>query len=156
MHDAWMARLFLLLFFLQVLLTVLALISCLSAEDGEVRALPRPLWVIVILLVPLIGSIAYYMAGRPLNPAGTSLWRSGIAAPESTRPRELAPDDDPEFLAGLGRPTRSDPNRSDPTRSRPSDDRMRQWEEDLRSREEDLRRRAEDLRKREETPPADG
>ena len=33
--------------------------------EGEVRALPRIVWVIVILLFPLVGSIAYFAAGRP-------------------------------------------------------------------------------------------
>lgn len=129
-----------LLFALQVLLVVLALISCLSAEDGEVRALPRYIWVIVILLFPLVGSITYFVAGRPLKTApGGDAWRAGGGFPEATRPkRTLAPDDDPEFLNAID------------ARSKKEDEEMlRRWEEDL-------RRRERDLRKGEDTPPADG
>lgn len=102
-----MARVYLALFLLGLVFAVLALISCLSAEDGQVRALPRLLWVVLILVFPLLGSLAYYFAGRPLRPApasGTSGWggvgggrHRGWAAGE-TRPRPMAPDDDPEFL----------------------------------------------------------
>ena len=93
-HDVGMARLYMLVFALEVLLVILALISCLSAEEGELRALPRIVWVIVILLFPLVGSIVYFVAGRPLTTAtqavdlatGQRIPR-GRAAPGARRPR---------------------------------------------------------------------
>jgi hypothetical protein len=129
-----------LFFALEVLLLVVALISCLSAEDGEVRALPRFVWVIVILLFPLVGSIVYFAAGRPVRTsARPAVWRPGNGFPEGTRPKPaLAPDDDPEFLRRLDEKTRRD-----------DAELLRQWEEDL-------KRRENDLRKREDTPPGDG
>jgi hypothetical protein len=135
-----MARLYMLLFALEILLMVLALISCLSAEEGEVRALPRIVWVIIILLFPLVGSIVYFAAGRPVTSGAQSgHWRPGNGFPEATRPRRnLAPDDDPEFLRGLEQQTRRD-----------DAELLRKWEEDLKKRENDLR-------KREDTPPVDG
>lgn len=94
-NDGGMARLFLMIFVLQVVLAIFALISCLSADEGELRSLPRFGWVLVILLFPLVGSIAYYVAGRPVDAA---------TEPPAERPRRsrpLAPDDDPEFLRSL-------------------------------------------------------
>jgi Phospholipase_D-nuclease N-terminal len=135
-----MARLYMLFFALEVLLLVLALISCLSAEEGEVRALPRIVWVILILLFPLVGSIVYFAVGRPLTTTPRQeVWRPGNGFPEATRPqRTVAPDDDPEFLRRLDGQTRRD-----------DAELLRRWEEDL-------KRRENDLRKREDTPPSDG
>jgi hypothetical protein len=132
-----MARLYMLGFALEVLLIILALISCLSAEEGELRALPRIVWVIVILLFPLVGSIVYFVAGRPLRTAPkASTWRQGNGFPESERPPPpLAPDDDPEFLRKLEEKKRRD-----------DADLLRRWEDDLRRREDELRRQ-------QDTPP---
>lgn len=126
-----MARLYLLLFIAQILLAIIALISCLSAEEGEIRALPRIVWVIVILLFPLVGAIAYLVAGRPQTVGGRSdQWRPGGGFPEPTRPpRSQAPDDDPEFLRGI-----------DARTAREDAELLRQWEEDLKRREDDLRK----------------
>jgi hypothetical protein len=89
------ARVYVALFLLGLVFAVLALISCLSAEEGEVRGLPRLLWVLVILLFPLLGSIAYFFAGRPVSRAA----KAGRVRPAR---RVIAPDDDPEFLRRIG------------------------------------------------------
>jgi hypothetical protein len=136
-----MGRLYVLLFFLGLILAVFALISCLSAEDGDVRALPRWAWVVIILFFPLLGSIAYFAAGRPLRstPRAGS-WRPGSGFPEVERPRPpIAPDDDPEFLRQL-----------DAKGKREDEDLLRRWEEDLRRREDDLRKRGKTS---DDTPP---
>ncbi len=130
-----MGRLLEFLFFLDVALTVLALISCLSAEEGQVRTLPRIVWVIAILLFPVLGALAYFASGRPLRAdaggAAASRWRPGAGVAESSRPpRPLAPDDDPEFLRAMGRQARV-----------ADEDRLRRWEENLRQREDELRKK---------------
>jgi hypothetical protein len=133
-----MGRIYVLLFFLGLVLAVFALISCLSAEDGEVRALPRWAWVVIILFFPLLGSIAYFAAGRPLKTgsrAGT--WRPGSGFPEAERPkRPIAPDDDPEFLRQL-----------DARSKKEDEDLLKRWEEDLKRREDEIRKKSDD------TPP---
>jgi hypothetical protein len=85
-----MVRLFVILAAVQLVLLVLALISCLSAD--RVRAMPRALWVLVILLIPLLGPIAWYLFGRPLPPPV-----------EGGRARRgpSSPDDDPDFLRSI-------------------------------------------------------
>ncbi|MBQ1068135.1 MULTISPECIES: PLD nuclease N-terminal domain-containing protein [Micromonospora] len=122
-----MARLYVLLFLVQIVLAVVALISCLSADEEKVKALPRMIWVLIILFFPLVGSIAWFLVGRE-HPAGTT-GVTGAARPAAPAGRPLAPDDDPEFLASLDERSR-----------REDQERLRLWEEDLRRREEELRR----------------
>jgi len=96
-----MVRLFVLLFLAQIVLAACALISCLSAEDGRARTLSRLTWVLVILFIPLIGSIAWFITGRPAQRSGTGAWPP-VRFLGGRRQRPLAPDDDPEFLRSLG------------------------------------------------------
>ena len=88
-----MVRLFIFLAAVQLVLFVLALISVLSAE--RVRSVPRPVWVLLILLVPLLGPISYFVWGRPVPPPqeGTPVRR--------TRGRPSSPDDDADFLRSM-------------------------------------------------------
>jgi hypothetical protein len=67
------------------------LIDCAQREDTDVRSLPRWGWLIIIVLVPTLGAIAYLIAGRPKRPGGGG---------KKTK-RSIAPDDDPDFLRGL-------------------------------------------------------
>ncbi|MEU4471260.1 PLD nuclease N-terminal domain-containing protein [Micromonospora sp. NPDC023888] len=125
-----MVRLYALLFLAQIVLAVCALISCLSAEEGQIHALPRIAWVLIILFFPLVGSIAWFVAGREPSSGASRSWPGGPGSPERQRPRPVAPDDDPEFL------------RSVQDRAKQQDQELfRRWEEDLRRREDDLRRR---------------
>ena len=113
-----MVRLFIFLAAVQLVLFVLALISALSAE--RVRNAPRVVWVLLILLVPLLGPLAYFLWGRPL-PApreGTPVRR--------TKSRPSSPDDDPEFLRSM-----------DTEQSRKDRETLAQWEKDFKNREEE-------------------
>ncbi|MBE1487636.1 PLD nuclease N-terminal domain-containing protein [Plantactinospora soyae] len=125
-----MVRLYAILAIGQLILAVVALISCLSAESDEIRALPRFAWVLIILFIPLIGSVAWFVAGRPVpatHPAGGGR-PGGGAATGRDRQRPLAPDDDPEFLRSL-----------DSERSKQDRELLERWEQDLRRREDELR-----------------
>ncbi|GIH13520.1 PLD nuclease N-terminal domain-containing protein [Rugosimonospora africana] len=143
-----MGRLLPLLALADLALMVVALIDCLSAEEFEIRALPRIAWVFIILLFSPVGGIAWFVAGRPdrtaaaAGPPRERGWQPGGGFPEPERPpRDLAPDDDPEFLRQLD------------ARNRQEDaDRLRAWEADLRRRERELRQRQE---RPAEEPPAD-
>jgi hypothetical protein len=126
-----MARLFILFALADLVLALVALIDCLSVEEHEIRALPRVVWAIIILLFSPIGGIAWFVAGRPQRTADASggMWRSANGFRAADRPRrDLAPDDDPEFLSRLaGRERAQD------------EERLRAWEADLRRRERELR-----------------
>ncbi len=112
-----MVRLFILLAAAQLVLFVLALISCLSAN--RVRNAPRFVWVLVILFIPLLGPLAYFAWGRPL-PAPEE------GSPVRKRPSPSSPDDDPDFLRSV-----------DTEQSRREREMLAQWEKDLNNREED-------------------
>jgi hypothetical protein len=127
-----MVRLYGLLFVVQLVLAVAALISCLSADEGEIRALPRIAWVLIILFFPLVGGVAWFLAGRPARHGAAGPRRPGSGFPENERPRQQAPDDDPEFLKSLNQRRKED------------SELFERWEADLRRREEDLRKEQED------------
>jgi hypothetical protein len=140
-----MVRVFVFLAAVQLVLVVLALISSLSVD--RVRIMPRAVWVLVILLVPLIGPLIYFVTGRPVSDPGR------IRPPAPARP--AAPDDDPEFLRTLN-----------PDRSRRDREFLEQWERDLKRRSDeadaargDAARTEEgdaDAARKDETPPSDG
>jgi len=76
---------------LSIAIQLYGLIDCAQREDSDVRSLPRWGWLIIIVLIPTIGAVAYLVAGRPKRPGG------GGKKPKRT----IAPDDDPDFLRGL-------------------------------------------------------
>ncbi|MGW4380658.1 PLD nuclease N-terminal domain-containing protein [Kitasatospora sp. NPDC004531] len=110
-------------------LWVWAFIDCLTTPEDEIRHLPKVVWVLIVLLFPLVGSIAWLVAGKN-RARRRAAWPDGPAAGRAgyERPRPLAPDDDPEFLASLKRGNDQ------------HEEMLKQWEADLRRREEDLRR----------------
>jgi hypothetical protein len=76
--------------------TIYAIIDCFGSDDAEMRSLPRPLWLLVIVAVPLLGGLTYLTLGRQPAPG----------SPTSRRLRTIGPDDDPDFLRSL-KPPRS-------------------------------------------------
>lgn len=100
-------------------LAVYAVIDCLQTEPPEVRGPRRPVWIAMILLLPIVGPVAWLVARR-----------GNLRFPSRRRRRTsppVAPDDNPEFLRQL----------------RSIDEQHQQmlseWEADLRRREEDMR-----------------
>jgi Phospholipase_D-nuclease N-terminal len=128
-----MARLYMLFALADLAVLVIALIDCLASDEYEIRALPKVVWVFIILLFSPIGGIVWFVAGRPQHAGAvgrTEVWRPGAGFPEPARPgRQVAPDDDPDFLRNLARTNRED------------EEMLRTWEADLRRREEELKRR---------------
>lgn len=78
------------------------LISVITAPAGSVRNLSKTIWLVIVFLFPLIGSIAWLIAGRPL--ADRPLTREQGAAPSfpeyERRGRFSAadPEKDEDFL----------------------------------------------------------
>lgn len=84
-------------------LTVYCLFDVRSTAPHLVRGLPRPAWFLVVL-VPVVGPLAWLVAGRPNRP------RRG-----PTRPRSVTgPDDDPDFLWEIEKRRRRRPGGDDP------------------------------------------
>jgi hypothetical protein len=86
-------------------LVIFAVVDVITTDEGSVRNLPKMLWLLLVLLFPLVGSIAWLVAGRPVVGTGRARFgayeRDAAAFPEYNRPGRFAagnPDDDEEFL----------------------------------------------------------
>ncbi|MEU3172014.1 PLD nuclease N-terminal domain-containing protein [Streptomyces sp. NPDC007000] len=90
-----------LMFLIPLALSVYAFIDCISTKDEDIRHMPKPLWAILVLVFPLVGSISWIIAGKKRQPAGGgaigSAWGRG-----GSRQQWVAPDDNPDFLKSLG------------------------------------------------------
>ena len=123
-------------FVVELALLAYCLIDCIQTDEGDMRNLPKALWVILIIFLPIVGGVAWLVAGRPLTrgPRRQVPWPSTQTAgfPEYERPRrQVAPDDDPDFLLSL---------RAERERER----RLDEWEAQLRAREAELGRASGD------------
>jgi Phospholipase_D-nuclease N-terminal len=76
-----------------VVLAIYCLVQVVQARPEMVRALPRWLWALVVLAVPVLGPVAWLVVGRPRG--------GGRRRPPPRPARPVAPDDDPDFLRGL-------------------------------------------------------
>lgn len=91
------------LFLVPLVLAVFCLVQAITSREDEVRHLGKVWWILLILFFPLIGSIAWLVAGRPVRPLRRSgpHERSAGAFPEYDRPGRFAAADpaaDEEFL----------------------------------------------------------
>jgi hypothetical protein len=87
-----MARLELIIALAIVAFTIYAVIDTLLADPARVRALPKPIWALIEIVIAPIGGVLWFVIGKErLNPAGRQPSR-GVRAP----------DDDPAFLRSLG------------------------------------------------------
>jgi hypothetical protein len=83
---------------------VFCIIDVITTPDVDCRNLPKFVWLMIVILLPDIGSIAWLVAGRtwnsaPRGPAYRSTFGPVSASTRKTRPTN--PDDDDEFLASL-------------------------------------------------------
>ena len=94
----------------ELVLLVYCVLNIITTPESEVRNLPKLVWLLLVLVLPLIGGIAWLVAGRPQGaPAAQrqgGLPYKGNAGrfPEYDRPGRAAaqnPDDDEAFLRGL-------------------------------------------------------
>jgi hypothetical protein len=82
-------------------LWIFCLVDVITSVEGTTRNLPKMGWIFIVLLLPLIGSILWLVAGRPESVARERYRPSDSRFPEYDRPgRHVAqrPDDDAEFL----------------------------------------------------------
>ncbi len=71
-------------------LMIFSIIDCSRTTENNIRSLPKWAWLVIIIFVPAIGSIAWIIAGRPKgNGRGRRKWKI------------TPPDDNPDFLGKL-------------------------------------------------------
>lgn len=104
-------------------LWVFSIFDVISTDEVRIRNVSKLVWLLIVIFVPTIGSIAWLLLGRPEG-AGLKIGDTSSYKPPR---RQLAPDDDPRFLARIDNEAR----------------RLRKWEEDLKRREDEMRRRDE-------------
>jgi len=90
-----------------VAFTIYALVDLFMTQAPRVRAFPKPIWIIVIVALPIIGPLLWLFVGKAKN----RRYKPGSGSGR-------APDDDPSFLGNLDREG--------------SDERIRRLEEELR------------------------
>lgn len=107
---------------------IYALIECVRTPGPQVRVLPKPVWILAIIVIPLIGALLWLFFGPARQPK-----------PLNQQPRPSSPDDDAEFLRRL------DAQR-----------RQKAREEELNRREQQLNKREDKLRSTDSENPAEG
>ena len=89
-----------LLYALPIILAVYALVDLVQTDEVDVQGLPKLAWVLLIVLIWVIGPVAWLVAGRRGR-----RWLPGLSRAAGPQPsggyRPTAPDDDPDFLRGL-------------------------------------------------------
>ena len=110
-----------------------ALFDCIATDGALCRNLPKGVWLIVVLLLPDIGSLAWLLLGRPEK----AHWRPGSTDYASPR-RPVGLEDHPRYSAAAGVTER---------KSAELDAQLERWEADkTKEREAELERREADLR----------
>ena len=67
--------------FLSFAVMVLALIDIITRRDDQVKHLPKLVWVILVIILPLVGSVIWFAVGREYDGAGIPMRRERPARP---------------------------------------------------------------------------
>ncbi len=100
-----------------IALLVYALIDCVQTDSVRIKSLNRIWWIAIIVVIPIIGPVLWLLIAKDEA-------RGGPMPPPK---RQVAPDDDPEFLRQL----RDIDNKHEKM--------LGEWEADLRRREDEMR-----------------
>ncbi|MEU8200747.1 PLD nuclease N-terminal domain-containing protein [Streptosporangium sp. NPDC049046] len=82
------------------------LFDVITTPDKESRNLPKLLWVLIVVLMPVAGGVFWLLLGRPTGPRPPRFLRVEDAPSRPEAPK--GPDDDPDFLKDLDRRLRDD------------------------------------------------
>lgn len=82
---------------------VFCIIDVITTPEGACRNLPKLLWLLIVVLLLDVGSIAWLIAGHPWTARPQTLpYKGNRGVPPGRAPgRATNPDDDEDFLAGL-------------------------------------------------------
>ena len=90
----------------ELCLVVYCVLNIITTPEDQVRNLPKLLWLVLVLLFPIVGGVAWLVAGRPQGPQRSLPYKgnTGRIPPEYDRPGRAtaySPDDDEAFLRSL-------------------------------------------------------
>lgn len=66
------------------------IVDVVRTPSATVRTLPKFVWLLIVVLIPLIGGVLWWLGGRPRSER------------RKRRRGPVAPDDDPAFLRQIG------------------------------------------------------
>jgi hypothetical protein len=83
-----MARFLVILPFVILAAYIFGIIDVVLTEERRVRALNKPLWIVLIIVLPIVGTLLWFLLGKERKD-------------RDDERRQMAPDDDPSFLSSL-------------------------------------------------------
>jgi phospholipase D-like protein len=89
-----------------VALWIFCLVDVIVSKEDECRNLPKLLWLLIVLMLPDVGSVLWLIVGRPrgLRQSWQQRATRPRTAPRTTMASPAAnPDDDDEFLRSIRR-----------------------------------------------------
>jgi hypothetical protein len=92
------------MFVIELCLLVYCVLDVIRTPEGATRNLPKMVWLLLVIILPLAGGIAWLAVGRPLGPQNLPYRGNKGIPPEYDRPGRAtanSPDDDAAFLAQL-------------------------------------------------------
>jgi len=113
-------RVLLILALAAVIFWVFSIVDAAVQPPARHRGVSKPVWVVLVIVFPVVGGVLWFAVGR-------------VSARQS---RVVAPDDDADFLRGLGgskpsRPSAGSPSAADRRAQAEQDERIRQLEQEL-------------------------
>ncbi len=95
-------------YLVELALLVYCLIDAIQTDEALVRNLPKTAWILIIILIPIVGPVAWLVLGRPNRDSRTRYqtqqqrWESiGRGGRRQKHESPRGPDDDPDFLKGI-------------------------------------------------------
>jgi hypothetical protein len=124
-------------FAIEFALLVFCVIDIIQTPDFATRNLSKGWWLVLVIVLPLIGCVAWLVAGRPQRERSATTWSPGAGFPEVARP--------PVDTNDVDRALREELDRID----REYDELLRHREGEAQTREAELRAREAELDRRE-------
>lgn len=114
-------------------LWVWAVLDVIATDRSLIRNLDKTMWLILVIIVPSVGAVAWLALGRPVN-AGFTPGSTNIGtAPSAQKPAPLGIEDSDRWSAST---TPSAPDGFETTAAK--ERRLAEWEAKLDRREDDL------------------
>jgi len=74
---------------------VFSIVDISTIDRSRVRLLPKAVWIVLVVLTSVLGSILWFALGRERR------GQAGAVAAPGRRPRPVGPEDDPSFIDNI-------------------------------------------------------